>query len=70
MSSSILSNLARIQKLEGRSNYKSWKSAMEGALELEGLWDIMSGKRSRPSETQTDATPAATGGSATVTPRR
>ena len=67
MSSSILSNLAKIQKLKGRSNYQSWKSMMEGVLELEGLWDIVSGNRSRPSRTQTDATPAITGGSATST---
>ena len=48
MSSSILSNLAKIQKLKGRSNYQSWKSTMEGVLELEGLWDIVSGKQLRP----------------------
>ena len=54
MSSSILSNLAKIQELKGRSNYQSWKSTMEGVLELEGLWDIVSGKRQRP-EMQTDA---------------
>ena len=66
MSSSILSNLVKIQKLKGRSNYQSWKSMMEGVLELEGLWDIVSGNRPRPSGTETDATPA-TGGSATST---
>ena len=48
MSSSILSNLAKTQKLKGRSNYQSWKSTMEGVLELQGLWDIVSGKQLRP----------------------
>ena len=51
MLSSILSNLAKIQKLKGRLNYQSWKSMMEGVLELEGLWDIVSGNQSRPSGT-------------------
>ena len=31
---------------------------MEGVLELEGLWDVVSGKRQRPSETRSDATPS------------
>ena len=39
---------------------------MEGVPELEGLWDIVSRNRSRPSGTQTDAT-SATGSSATST---
>ena len=55
-SSSILSNLAKIQKLKGRLNYQSWKSTMEGVLELEGLWDIVSGKQLRPEIRKTTST--------------
>ena len=57
MSFLILSNLAKIQKLKGRSNYQSWKSTLEGVLKLEGLWGIVSRKQPRPNETRT-ATPA------------
>ena len=41
MPSSILSNLGKIQGLENRANYQSWKSRLEGILELEGLRNIV-----------------------------
>lgn len=53
VSPSIPSNLGKIQKIKGRSNYQYWESTMEEVFELEGLWDIASRKQLRPSETRT-----------------
>ena len=62
MSSAILSNLKHVERLEGRSNYQVWKTSMEVIFELEGLWNIVSGLRLRP-------TPAARIASASANPR-
>ena len=51
MSSSLLNNLNKIEKLKNRSNYKLWRSRIVAILEIEGLWRIVSGTRTKPSVT-------------------
>lgn len=48
MSSGIISS---IPKLKGREDYETWKFSVRAYLELEGLWNIVSG-----TETEDDAT--------------
>ena len=43
-----LSHLHGIEKLEGASNYATWKNAMEMILIREDLWEVTSGESKAP----------------------
>ena len=64
---SILGHLGKIPKLKNRSNYQSWKSTLEGILELEGLWKIVNGELPKPSDS-TAVQPSVTSPTSTEPP--
>ena len=42
--------LPSIERLKGRENYASWKFAMQAFLQLDELWEVVSGEKTDESK--------------------